>query len=130
MSCSYGPGRYDPEYEDKGHDYPVGFVRWTEQRNMEAVLDMMASGALDVASLISHRFALDDALEAYELLSSDEPSMGILLEYPGQGDVAGGLLDRTVTLGARVVPEVVQGNLPHVGAGVEHAATFMGTQPG
>jgi len=85
VSCSYGPGRYDPEYEDKGHDYPVGFVRWTEQRNMEAVLDMMASGALDVEALISHRFALEDALEAYELLGSGGASMGILIEYPGVG---------------------------------------------
>jgi predicted dehydrogenase len=85
VSCSYGPGRYDPEYEDKGHDYPVGFVRWTEQRNLEAVLDMMASGALDVGPLISHRFDFDDALKAYELLSGDEPSLGILLKY-GAGE--------------------------------------------
>jgi hypothetical protein len=61
QSCSYGPGRYDPNYEDKGNDYPVGFVRWTEQRNFEAVLDMMADGRLDVKPLISHRFAIDDA---------------------------------------------------------------------
>ncbi len=94
VSCSYGPGRYDPQYEDKGHDYPVGFVRWTEQRNMEAVLDMMAAGALDVGPLVSHHFALGDALEAYELLGGDEASMGILLEYPG-GEVGAG---RTVVL--------------------------------
>ena len=61
VSCSYGPGRYDPAYEEQGQDYPVGFVRWTEQRNFEAVLDMMADGRLDVAPLISHRFAIDDA---------------------------------------------------------------------
>ncbi|NOX50257.1 MAG: zinc-binding dehydrogenase [Gammaproteobacteria bacterium] len=97
VSCSYGPGRYDPEYEDKGHDYPVGFVRWTEQRNMEAVLDMMASGALDCEALISHRFKLEDALEAYALLGSGEASMGILLEYPGIDGP--GLLDRTIVLG-------------------------------
>jgi len=82
VSCSYGPGRYDPNYEDKGNDYPVGFVRWTEQRNFEAVLDMMASGQLDVKPLISHRFALDKAEEAYALLSGGEPSLGILLDYP------------------------------------------------
>jgi threonine dehydrogenase-like Zn-dependent dehydrogenase len=52
VSCSYGPGRYDPDYEDKGHDYPIGFVRWTEQRNFEAVLDMMAGGQIDVKPLI------------------------------------------------------------------------------
>jgi predicted dehydrogenase/threonine dehydrogenase-like Zn-dependent dehydrogenase len=82
VSCSYGPGRYDPEYEDKGHDYPFGYVRWTEQRNFEAVLDMMAEGRLDVAPLITHRFAFEDAPKAYVLLSQDkEPYLGILLEY-------------------------------------------------
>ena len=87
VSCSYGPGRYDPAYEEGGQDYPVGYVRWTEQRNFEAVLDLMASGALDVAPLISHRFPLERAGEAYELLSSGQPSLGILLEYPGvQGE--------------------------------------------
>lgn len=82
VSCSYGPGRYDPEYEEGGHDYPVGFVRWTEQRNFEAVLDMLADGRLDVDPLISHRFELDRAEDAYALLSSGAPSMGILLGYP------------------------------------------------
>jgi len=82
VSCSYGPGHYDPEYEEKGHDYPIGFVRWTEQRNFEAVLDMMADGRLNVEPLITHRFALDDAAKAYEVVAGSEPSLGILLEYP------------------------------------------------
>jgi len=82
VSCSYGPGRYDPAYEDGGQDYPIGFVRWTEQRNFEAVLDLMAAGALDVAALITHRFAIDDGGKAMALLTSGEPSMGILLTYP------------------------------------------------
>jgi predicted dehydrogenase/threonine dehydrogenase-like Zn-dependent dehydrogenase len=82
VSCSYGPGRYDPEYEEKGNDYPLGFVRWTEQRNFEAVLDMMASRALDVKPLITHRFAFDAAPAAYELLATGaQPYLGILLEY-------------------------------------------------
>jgi predicted dehydrogenase/threonine dehydrogenase-like Zn-dependent dehydrogenase len=81
VSASYGPGRYDPLYEEKGQDYPVGFVRWTEQRNFEAVLDMMVVGALDVKPLISHRFRIDDAVEAYGLLGVAS-AMGILLEYP------------------------------------------------
>ncbi len=94
VSCSYGPGRYDPEYEDKGNDYPVGFVRWTEQRNFEAVLDMMASGALDVKPLISHRFSIDDAPEAYKLL--DEPgTLGILIDYPNSAE---SLATRTIEL--------------------------------
>jgi predicted dehydrogenase len=82
VSCSYGPGRYDPEYEEKGHDYPIGYVRWTEQRNFEAVLDMMASRALALAPLISHRFPLEDATKAYELLAEGASSLGILLECP------------------------------------------------
>ncbi len=80
VSCSYGPGRYDSEYEDKGHDYPIGFVRWTEQRNFEAVLDLMSSGALDMKPLISHRFEIDDAVNAYKCLD-DRSSLGILLNY-------------------------------------------------
>ena len=82
VSCSYGPGRYDTSYEERGHDYPVGFVRWTEQRNFEAVLDMMASGRLEVAPLATHRFELSQAAQAYGLLSSKVPFLGILLKYP------------------------------------------------
>lgn len=82
VSASYGPGRYDPNYEEKGQDYPVGFVRWTEQRNLEAVLDMMASGRLDVKPLISHRFSLEQTEAAYAVVGGSEPSMGIVLEYP------------------------------------------------
>ena len=81
VSCSYGPGRYDPAYEEKGQDYPLGFVRWTEQRNFEAVLDMMASGQLDVKPLITHRFAFEDAAKAYETLTTDKSGLGILLQY-------------------------------------------------
>lgn len=82
VSCSYGPGRYDAGYEDKGLDYPVGFVRWTEQRNFEAVLDMMADGRLNVKPLISHRFSLDDIETVYAVVGGSEPSLGILLRYP------------------------------------------------
>ncbi|MBM4052694.1 MAG: zinc-binding dehydrogenase [Planctomycetes bacterium] len=82
VSCSYGPGRYDPNYEDKGQDYPFGFVRWTEQRNLEAVLDMMSDGRLDVKPLVSHRYPIDDAVAAYEVVGGSEPSLGIVLSYP------------------------------------------------
>lgn len=81
VSCSYGPGRYDPNYEDKGQDYPLGFVRWTEQRNFEAVLDLMAAGKIDVRSLITHRFAIEEGEKALGLLTSNEPSIGILLQH-------------------------------------------------
>ena len=83
VSASYGPGRYDPNYEEKGQDYPIGFVRWTEQRNFEAVLDLMATGALNVRQLISHKFDINEAEKAYELIISNKPSLGILLTYPG-----------------------------------------------
>jgi predicted dehydrogenase len=82
VSCSYGPGRYDAAYEEKGEDYPAGFVRWTARRNFEAVLDMMASGSLDTGPLLTHRFAFTDAARAYDLLAGGEPSIGIALEYP------------------------------------------------
>lgn len=103
VSCSYGPGRYDPEYEKKGHDYPLGYVRWTEQRNFEAVLDLMASGKLDVKPLISHRFPFEEALKAYDLISGNkEPYIGIILEYQGSGVRGQGLeadvQNRTVQL--------------------------------
>lgn len=81
VSCSYGPGRYDPAYEEQGHDYPLGFVRWTEQRNFEAVLDLMASGRLNVDPLISHRIPFERAPEAYDLLSEDASALGIILEH-------------------------------------------------
>jgi predicted dehydrogenase/threonine dehydrogenase-like Zn-dependent dehydrogenase len=83
VSASYGPGRYDSNYEEKGQDYPVGYVRWTEQRNFEAVLDLMSKGLLNLKALISHRFFIDEAEKAYELLMSDEPSLGIILKYTG-----------------------------------------------
>jgi predicted dehydrogenase/threonine dehydrogenase-like Zn-dependent dehydrogenase len=88
VSCSYGPGRYDPDYEERGHDYPPAYVRWTEQRNMQAVLGLMATGRLDVAPLISHRFKIEDADAAYDLIErSKEPYLAILLQYPGVSEL-------------------------------------------
>jgi predicted dehydrogenase/threonine dehydrogenase-like Zn-dependent dehydrogenase len=86
VSCSYGPGRYDPGYEQQGHDYPIGFVRWTQHRNFQAVLHTLLTGALRTEALISHRFPIEHAADAYDLLSSPEPSLGILLQYPGEAD--------------------------------------------
>ena len=80
VSCSYGPGRYDPGYESGAYDYPLGFVRWTAKRNFEAVLDMIADGRLDVTPLATHRFSFDQARQAYDLLTSGS-SLGILIEY-------------------------------------------------
>ena len=86
VSCSYGPGRYDEAYEQGGHDYPLPYVRWTEQRNFMAVLNAMAEGRLDVKPLITHRFPLAKASEAYQALSSDAAALGILLEYGPASD--------------------------------------------
>lgn len=83
VSCSYGPGRYDHAYEQKGQDYPLGFVRWTQQRNFETILMMMSSGGLNVKPLISHNFSIDHAVDAYSLLDKDdEIVLGIILNYP------------------------------------------------
>ncbi|MFC7365195.1 MULTISPECIES: bi-domain-containing oxidoreductase [Bhargavaea] len=81
VSCSYGPGRYDPEYEQRGQDYPIGFVRWTEQRNFEAILDMMHEKKIDVSSLVTHQYKFADAINAYQTLSEDRNAIGILLKY-------------------------------------------------
>ncbi|HVU14142.1 MAG TPA: bi-domain-containing oxidoreductase, partial [Phototrophicaceae bacterium] len=82
VSCSYGPGRYDDAYEQGGSDYPFGFVRWTEQRNFEAVLGLMVSGKLDLSKLISTRIAQSDAPSAYRLLTDSPGTLGIVLTYP------------------------------------------------
>ncbi|MCG3864920.1 MULTISPECIES: bi-domain-containing oxidoreductase [unclassified Photobacterium] len=81
VSCSYGPGRYDSDYEEQGNDYPIAFVRWTEQRNFEAILDMMSGGQLDVNPLITHRFEFEKSADAYELLTTDKTALGILLQF-------------------------------------------------
>lgn len=81
VSCSYGPGRYDKNYEDEGNDYPLGYVRWTEQRNFEAILGLMAAGKLNLQPLISHRFDFEDAPAAYETLVKEKDALGLLLDY-------------------------------------------------
>jgi predicted dehydrogenase len=82
MSCSYGPGRYDLKYEEKGIDYPVGYVRWTENRNMKAFQELVHSGKMNIDYLSTHVFKLDNAPKAYEMiLKKEEPFLGILIEY-------------------------------------------------
>ncbi len=100
VSCSYGPGRYDPAYEEDGLDYPLPYVRWTEQRNFGAVLEMLRNGNLDVDPLISHRFPIDSAPDAYGVVAGGK-GMGIVLEYPGSnGTEAADLGARTVDIPA------------------------------
>ncbi len=82
VARSYGPGRYDPSYEDLGIDYPPGYVPWTVQRNMEAFLNLVEHNRIEISDLITHRFHFTEALEAYELLGSGEKShLGIVLKY-------------------------------------------------
>jgi predicted dehydrogenase/threonine dehydrogenase-like Zn-dependent dehydrogenase len=86
VSRSYGPGRYDPAYEIRGQDYPAAYVRWTEGRNMQAFLDLVARGDLSLGPLVTHRFAIDDAESAYQVVTGEraEPAVAILLEYEGE----------------------------------------------
>jgi predicted dehydrogenase/threonine dehydrogenase-like Zn-dependent dehydrogenase len=116
VSCSYGPGRYDPDYEERGRDYPAAYVRWTEQRNLEAVLGLIASRRLDPSPLVSHRFAIDKALDAYALIEKGgEPYVGIVLEY-SEGAAA---RERSVTLGSPA--KAAEGS---IGVGVLGAGNF------
>jgi predicted dehydrogenase/threonine dehydrogenase-like Zn-dependent dehydrogenase len=87
LSRSYGPGRYDPAYELHGHDYPEGYVRWTERRNMEAFLELVAAGRLRPGELVTHRFGIGEAQRAYEALKSDRP-VAIVLSYPQRAPAA------------------------------------------
>ena len=115
VSCSYGPGRYDPAYEQGGHDYPFGFVRFTAQRNFEAILAMMAERRIDVVPLISRRIAFAEAPTAYDILSSDKTALGLLLEYRTDGQTA--TFAREVTLGPAHVAAPNRPVLGFVGAG-------------
>ena len=83
MSRAYGPGSYDPEYEERGRDYPIAYVRWTEKRNMEEFLRLVSRGRVDLKSLITHEFSLEDAPRAYQLVKDPTASsLGVLLHYP------------------------------------------------
>ncbi|PWT90721.1 MAG: oxidoreductase [Blastocatellia bacterium] len=91
ISMSYGPGRYDPDYEERGNDYPLPYVRWTEKRNIESFLDLISQRRVNVEKLISHRFPIDDADRAYQLIAGDteQPYLGVVLNYDPNREVAG-----------------------------------------
>lgn len=116
LSRSYGPGRYDPEYEEGGRDYPIGYVRWTERRNMEEFLRLVAAGQVTPSRLTSHRFDLAEAERAYAIVTGEDrqPFLGVVLTYP-QNTAAGG---RTVQLRSAAP---VEGK---VGVGVIGAGNF------
>lgn len=90
VSRSYGPGRYDAGYEERGVDYPIGYVRWTENRNMQAFVQQIAEGRINIGPLVTHRFPIEDAAMSYGLITgkTGEPFLGILITYPEQGDLS------------------------------------------
>lgn len=102
ISMSYGPGRYDPNYEERGLDYPLPYVRWTENRNIEAFLELISSGKVDVEKLTSHRFSIDDADRAYQLISgvSSEPYLGVVLNYDPNSELTRRIALKTSPAGA------------------------------
>ncbi|WP_201743815.1 bi-domain-containing oxidoreductase [Roseiconus nitratireducens] len=112
VSCSYGPGRYDPTYEKHGLDYPIGFVRWTEKRNFEAVLSLMERGLIQTETLTTHRFRFDDALGAYQTMNGQH-AMGMLLEYDSTGNRP--VQERTLTLQSTTSRAVRSDAVPRIG---------------
>ena len=121
ISMSYGPGRYDPEYEERGHDYPFSYVRWTEGRNLEAFFDLAATGSIALEKLITHRFPIERGADAYKLISGEtkEAYLGIVLQYDAQKELASDL--RFETKPASKAPEVRVGM---IGAG-SYAKKFL-----
>ncbi len=127
LSRSYGPGRYDPEYEEKGNDYPYGFVRWTEQRNLQAFAQMISAGQVRIQPLISHRFSIGEASRAYEVISgtTGERFTGVLLDYPQ--DLTGQPLPRKIPQekSSGIAPRAGEVRLGFLGAGNFATATLM-----
>ena len=118
VSCSYGPGRYESNYEDKGLDFPIGYVRWTEQRNFESILELMKKERLNMGDLISHRFSLEDSVYAYEVLTSNESSLGIILEYEKVSSKLGSVKKNVVFDNATSLPhDADKPNAAFIGAG-------------
>jgi predicted dehydrogenase len=120
VARSYGPGRYERDYEERGVDYPAGYVRWTEGRNVEAVIDLLASGSLHVGDLVTHRFPIADGERAYAELENAD-ALGILLEYPG----AGTQRERTIRLGVTPSPASGAVRVGLVGAGAFMRSTLV-----
>ena len=116
ISMSYGPGRYDPDYEEKGHDYPFAYVRWTEQRNIESFLQLLADKRVNVDRLTTHQFPIEEAERAYQLISGDarEPYLGVVLNYDPDAQVA-----RRIALGTTAAPRKAEKSivLGVIGAG-------------
>ena len=124
ISRSYGPGRYDTNYEEKGLDYPIGYVRWTEKRNMIEFVNLLASGQLNVQQLITHRFPIEHATEAYELITGKrkEPFLAILLTYPKTTEQE---VEKKIRLATTHVSSTHELRLGVLGAGNYATAIFL-----
>lgn len=127
VSRSYGPGRYDANYEERGQDYPIGYVRWTEGRNMESFVDLVADGKIDVRSLISHRIPIERGEEAYSLITGkkNEPFLGVLLEYPQKAEMPENHAVSIDRVQLQSAPEGTKPNIGVLGAGNYANATFL-----
>ncbi|HKP38090.1 MAG TPA: bi-domain-containing oxidoreductase, partial [Pyrinomonadaceae bacterium] len=127
LSRSYGPGRYDPEYEEKGHDYPYDYVRWTEQRNIEAFVELLGQNKIGVQKLITHRFPIENAAKAYELITgkTGEPFLGVLLTYPEGPELADTIETAAAVLTKEPGPALERVTLGVLGAGNFANATLL-----
>lgn len=114
VSCSYGPGRYDKSYEENGVDYPIGYVRWTEKRNFDSVLDMISKEALNFDYLKSREFKFEDAHKAYELLLNNKSSLGIMLNYDVKNIISDTAINLEIERKAKISSEIIIGA---IGAG-------------
>jgi len=127
ISRSYGPGRYDTAFEQKGRDYPIGYVRWTETRNMEAFLQLLAGGKINVGSLITHRFPIERAQSAYELITANsrQPSLGVVIQYSAAGDDARSLSLVSTAPAPTLPPPGGSVSVGLLGAGVYATSTLI-----
>lgn len=125
VSRSYGPGRYDRDYEEKGHDYPIGYVRWTEGRNLTAVLQLMASGQLDFSPLITHRIPIHEAEKGCDLIGgkSAEPFLGVIITYPEQPSLARRIENPSAYIAPAAANASVRAGV--IGSGSFAAATLL-----
>tara|TARA_Y100001933_G_scaffold156914_1_gene155289 strand:+ start:1943 stop:4084 length:2142 start_codon:yes stop_codon:yes gene_type:complete len=125
MSMSYGPGRSDINYEGKGIDYPIGYVRWTENRNMKSFIDLLNSKRLDISKLISHTFTLNEAPKAYEMiLKKKEPFAGILIQYESKNELISSVINNKTEI------KKEEANVGFIGAGSFAQGTLMPSMKG
>ncbi|MBA3443212.1 MAG: Gfo/Idh/MocA family oxidoreductase [Pyrinomonadaceae bacterium] len=119
ISMSYGPGRYDPEYEDRGHDYPFAYVRWTEGRNIEAFLDLLAERRINVEPLITHRFPIEEGEQAYQLITGEmnESYLGVVLSYDTGHELKSRLENNLAAAAKRTTERATSVRVGLIGAG-------------